>query len=187
MDEPEDRWELGSRGRVAGGDELVRAAKADGELRGDLARSHAGAEATGHLLRAVVTGGEAEQPGVARDPQAVVTRIDVERADDRRLAVGIQPWDRQRRAIGASLSLGAAAPEQEERDDAADREDHQRDRHGADRGGRRGRRPPVCGPRLLALWELGPTLARVAPCHRAPDAGARLAQPQDAGFCPTGS
>src|SRR3954466_16065462 len=83
MDEPEDRWELGSRGRVAGGDELVRAAKADGELRGDLARSHAGAEATGHLLRAVVTGGEAEQPGVARDPQAVVTRIDVARAHDR--------------------------------------------------------------------------------------------------------
>src|SRR3954449_9277639 len=103
----------------------VQSAKTNGELLGDLARSHAGAVATGHLLRAVVIGGETEQPGVARDPQAVVTGIDVERPDDRWLAVGIQPWHRQRRAIGASLLLGAAAPEQDERDDAADREDHQ--------------------------------------------------------------
>ena len=90
-DQPERRRQRLARRRMPGAEQRVGPDEAHDERLRDLARAVRRLERAGDLLRLRRPLRDPEQPGVGGHEERRVGRVDGERADDRRVAVGIDP------------------------------------------------------------------------------------------------
>ena len=100
---------------MARAEQLVGPGEAHDELLGDLPLAVGRPQRAGDLDGLLARARHAEQPRVGGDPERVVGRVDRERADDRELAVGVEPRHGELRLLLAARRVVVVAARARER------------------------------------------------------------------------